>query len=1173
MTILADQIVLMESEVMADTEDGGGRMSGNEVADGQVNNTFPDISRLDRVYGRTQLRKLFLAVMTANQDTLLGAHTILTRTPADPRVKVTLFKTDSHIDRREDAKDRIESYVVKSVEAPFFLVGTQLAGQRAISCAQRFEQPIPAIGSVFCLVNSNDTEQYVRITDIEVGRSTFTYQNGSEYVDFQRRTLTLSLANPLEMTFNGTSPVTPMGRAQTAAKIMTTQVADASRYYSTAQLTEAAQVGDLTLNVDSIFAPLVPSAQTEILIVDEQAATSAAPLAAASTTSLSVTASNPSIDADGFAVYYAGGGVLPGSLQLVTSLYGTYSDDGGKLKHVSGNNYLVDGEIDYSTGRILFKSSSAALYSATMTMTFRPAAAPSVNAETWATPVTIGTRGFNYVFQTPQPPSRGTVVVEYMSLGNWYRISDLGNGTMTGDGVGTVDYNTGTITVTLLALPDVDSQIVWSWSEDISYRIQSGITVPAYDTFRYETGQPIAPGTVSLTWSVSGTNYSMTDNGNGLLTGDGTGRVNYGAGIISYRPDTNFVDIELEYNAATSPVEHATFTPNLSGGNISFTIPNAPLKPGSIAITVPVQRGESVPYGKLFCDTADGNIRELKGDVVGTINHTTGLVTMNPRGAYTQSVQVSYVWVPTTGSGSSSTSGTWERDDFPAPGDEVSYRWEEVAATETYNNGSTVNVTYRPAAASDTPTTVLLAARPLIIDLVPDVLERALPGSVIFTYRGNTYRDRDGAIITSYNHTTDAGTAVGTIDYASGRVSLTSYPTTGSGTVSIRACLTERGRLPVRRIVFRTAGAPLRPGSLIISGRTRTGVDFQVFSNPANSTVSASTAGIVSGGTVDAQTGIVSIKFSVPVMPDSLTYSAVSYRYLPLDAGLIGLDPVRLPADGRVPVFRPGDVVVVSHTIETTVPSPTAGGVVTFTRDYQAEAWVIGANGRRLRADQYVLDRVAGTLTWADPLNLVDGNGDAVTTPLTVFDRVEDMALATDVQITGQISINTALTQDYPAGSLVCSSVLHGDLRSRVYNLFHQQAWSTVWSDERQGNDTTAKYNNTTYPIEITNQGSIEERWAIRFTSSNTFECIGESVGVIGSGNTSSNFAPTNPATGVPYFRIFAAGFGTGWVAGNTLRFNTEGAQAPFWVARTVLSGPAAEANDQFITQNRGDAD
>jgi hypothetical protein len=42
MAITDQDIRLMASEVLADTSDGGGRMTGNEVVDGVSNNLFPD---------------------------------------------------------------------------------------------------------------------------------------------------------------------------------------------------------------------------------------------------------------------------------------------------------------------------------------------------------------------------------------------------------------------------------------------------------------------------------------------------------------------------------------------------------------------------------------------------------------------------------------------------------------------------------------------------------------------------------------------------------------------------------------------------------------------------------------------------------------------------------------------------------------------------------------------------------------------------------------------------------------------------------------------------------------------------------------------------------------------------------------------------------------------------
>ena len=43
-----------------------------------------------------------------------------------------------------------------------------------------------------------------------------------------------------------------------------------------------------------------------------------------------------------------------------------------------------------------------------------------------------------------------------------------------------------------------------------------------------------------------------------------------------------------------------------------------------------------------------------------------------------------------------------------------------------------------------------------------------------------------------------------------------------------------------------------------------------------------------------------------PVFADTIRYNAVGYTYLPLDADVIGMDPVRLPQDGRVTIIRTG---------------------------------------------------------------------------------------------------------------------------------------------------------------------------------------------------------------------------------------------------------------------------
>lgn len=95
--IQSGDIKLNKSQVLLDTSDGGGAMTSVEVIDGQSNNLFPDVSALDRTYGRISMRKAFPAIMTSNTDSYFGSQVIISRVPEDPRVSVSLFLSLIHI--------------------------------------------------------------------------------------------------------------------------------------------------------------------------------------------------------------------------------------------------------------------------------------------------------------------------------------------------------------------------------------------------------------------------------------------------------------------------------------------------------------------------------------------------------------------------------------------------------------------------------------------------------------------------------------------------------------------------------------------------------------------------------------------------------------------------------------------------------------------------------------------------------------------------------------------------------------------------------------------------------------------------------------------------------------------------------------------------------------------
>lgn len=700
-------------------------------------------------------------------------------------------------------------------------------------------------------------------------------------------------------------------------------------------------------------------------------------------------------------------------------------------------------------------------------------------------------------------------------------------------------------------------------------------------TYQYGSVQGVkrnlSAGSVVVKWTTGGTQYTLTDNGQGALTGDGSGTISYGTGLLflnpSPAPSPADGDYTIDYEDWQGTTKASdTLTLNTTPGADTNYAPATAMRAGSVDIRLTVQRiakvwkylaakgkADRVEYAtQSITVTDDGNgnlLREKGGATLGTVNYATGEINLDARVTQTHKV---YTEKTRLNSGTYWDNGTG-------------------SATETYA-GTTATIEWTDPAD---PVQVQTTTRPIpgiTIDLTPTSSRNIVPNSVLFTLGGKQYRDQDGAIVKDWSPVTGTGTAVGAIDYATGLVTLDDYPANlpTSTPVTLDACLTTLNQAPANRTIFRTAGAPLREGSLIVNATDIEGNQV---------TLNADTAGNLTGGTiqsgfVDTQTGLVKITWAddqlgTPVVPSTVRYSAVSYTYLPLDADLVGLDATRLPSDGRVPQFNLGDVVVVSNTQQQEVATATAGQVVNFTRQNQAEVYVEGANGNRLAAAQYTVDTDAGTLTFADPLSLVDDEANAVTEPLQVYDRVEDMGLATDVQIGGQISLNIPLSQDYTAGDTIASAaLLYGDLRARAHTAFHQKSWDGAsWTDARVGDDTTAKYNLVSHPIEVTNQGAIAERWGIRFTSSTSFEVIGETVGVVASGNVSADLAPTNQATGAPYFTIRSAGWGSGWVSGNTLRFNTDGGQAPFWVARTIVAGRATEENDQFATQNRGDAD
>lgn len=636
MPVETNNLVLYKSERLTDTTDGGGKYSGQVVIDGESNNLFPDVSELDRTMGRVSLRKIFPAINNNDTESLMGSTVFVSKNPDDPNVSALLFSTESHIDVRSSAANRVENYLAKGGQIAGTPLDTLWQGMKVIQVAMFKTDTESSVGDTIVLVSneglSTEFEQYVRLTKVET-RLAKMILDGKE-VEYKLGTY--SINDPLERDFIGLSASQWYQGAKSTTIIRDTIVADTGKYYASVKIADDVAVNSFTIQAASIFSQLIPSSQTETPLLDLNAVNENTTLVAGNSGTITAQFTT---NVNNNQSLYIGSSVMPSSVEF--TLFGqSIVDSGGVLRTLSGTQI---GTIDYQTGHIVW-SNAIGTGTVSINITFKPAAMPTQPFESYALPVTANNQGTNWTGVLLPIPAPGALSISFMAQGKFYTLKDNGTGRLVGAsesiGTGSINYQTGSWLLTTGALPDVGTPILLLWGTPIATFARANLSVlPA--SIEFDLGQvAIAASSVSVTWTLDGVSKTASSNAQGQFTGDATGSINYATGvgklIPNKLPQKNTV-FSFEFNHGDPKTQTiSAVTPNLSQ-KLTFNIgTGSAIQPNSVELQIPVSGGagstnaQTVTLFDVPLNSTTGNLVDRLGNIQGTITYATGAVEVTP---------------------------------------------------------------------------------------------------------------------------------------------------------------------------------------------------------------------------------------------------------------------------------------------------------------------------------------------------------------------------------------------------------------------------------------------------------------------------------------------------------------------------------------------------------------
>lgn len=530
MPLLNGDIGFVQSARMVNAKEGGGPPSAKRLTSGRSNEIFPDIPMDSRVNGKVEIYSIFGVLRNADRTPLLGSNVIVSSPPTDPRVAVTLLSLGNPFATRADIAARIERMRAAGPEFGGYLLQDHFATMGSISIFQRTGMVLPGPGLTFILVydegKASERRQRVTIKEVKTETRQYTVDVNGQAVTFDAQLSQCDLMNPLTLDFPGSPPSIYFSRAANKTMFRETTFVDAGVFYSAAHLEQPTAINDTFVKLPTIYTQVVPNNRTESNLVDQRPSSRYSIVLAESPRRVEV-------------------GVTPHTKQIVI----------GEAN--AGKNFVAR------------------------------------------------------LFPLPEP---GLTFVDFFSLGQRYNIRDDGTGRMTGSGGGAVSGLTGDVSLTTNAIPDVGSSLAITWGTKEAYtdRSNTGVQVRAPEFTIPLEGNAATdmarPGGIVVKYPSAGVERTFSDDGNGGLTGDATGVVDYPGRIMvvrpKYMPDPG-AQFVIEYDLDNTITEYFPgLTPD-SGGFIQLTLSQQPAAKSVMVQWATARQVSNTSGGNLTTTTAN----------------------------------------------------------------------------------------------------------------------------------------------------------------------------------------------------------------------------------------------------------------------------------------------------------------------------------------------------------------------------------------------------------------------------------------------------------------------------------------------------------------------------------------------------------------------------------------